>query len=163
MSLPATGAQRLAGVGIGWREELAGFVAGRDGLGFVEVVAEGIHLDRPLPAGLEELMRRGVPVVPHGVRLSLGSAGEPDPARVGHLAGLAERLGAPLVSEHVAFVRGGGLEAGHLLPVPGPARPWTRWPATSAWPRPSCPCPWPWSTWPPCWSGRRPSWTRPPS
>src|SRR5215204_6982037 len=25
---------------------------------------------------------------------------------------------APLVSEHVAFVRGGGLEAGHLLPVP---------------------------------------------
>jgi uncharacterized protein len=118
MSLPATGAQRLAGVGIGWREELAGFVAGRDGLGFVEVVAEGIHLDRPLPAGLEELMRRGVPVVPHGVRLSLGSAGEPDPARVGHLAGLAEQLQAPLVSEHVAFVRAGGLEAGHLLPVP---------------------------------------------
>ena len=57
-------------------------------------------------------------MVPHGVRLSLGSADEPDPARVGHLAGLAERLGAPLVSEHVAFVRGGGLEAGHLLPVP---------------------------------------------
>ena len=64
------------------------------------------------------LGRRGVPVVPHGVRLSLGSAGEPDPVRVGHLAGLAQRLGSPLVSEHVAFVRGGGLEAGHLLPVP---------------------------------------------
>ena len=111
-------ASPLAGVGIGWREELAGFVAGRDGLGFVEVVAESIHDDQPLPAGLEELARRGVPVVPHGVRLSLGSADEPDPARVGHLAGLAERLGAPLVSEHVAFVRGGGLEAGHLLPVP---------------------------------------------
>ena len=68
--------------------------------------------------GCEALRRRGVPVVPHGVRLSLGSADEPDPARVGHLAELAERLGAPLVSEHVAFVRGGGLEAGHLLPVP---------------------------------------------
>jgi uncharacterized protein len=108
----------LAGVGIGWREELAGFVGRRGGLGFVEVVAESVHDDQPLPAGLEELALRGVPVVPHGVRLSLGSAGEPDPARVGHLAGLAERLGAPLVSEHVAFVRGGGLEAGHLLPVP---------------------------------------------
>ena len=116
MTPPGTGP--LAGVGIGWREELAGFVGRRDGLGFVEVVAESIHDDQPLPAGLEELARRGVPVVPHGVRLSLGSAGEPDPARVGHLAGLAERLGAPLVSEHVAFVRGGGLEAGHLLPVP---------------------------------------------
>jgi uncharacterized protein (UPF0276 family) len=108
----------LAGVGIGWREELAGFVGRRERLGFVEVVAESLAADRPLPAGLEALRRRGVPVVPHGVRLSLGSAGEPDPCRVGHLARLAERLGAPLVSEHVAFVRGGGLEAGHLLPVP---------------------------------------------
>ena len=112
------GAAVPAGVGIGWREELAGFVRRRGGLGFVEVVAESIHDDQPLPAGLEELARRGVPVVPHGVRLSLGSAGEPDPGRVRHLAGLAERLEAPLVSEHVAFVRGGGLEAGHLLPVP---------------------------------------------
>ena len=108
----------LAGVGIGWRPELAGFVARRDRLGFAEVVAESLHDDRPLPAGLEALLARGVPVVPHGVRLSLGSAEEPDPARVVHLARLAERLGAPLVSEHVAFVRGGGLEAGHLLPVP---------------------------------------------
>ena len=108
----------LGGVGIGWREELAGFVGRRQGLGFVEVVAESLHADRPLPGGLEELRRRGVPVVPHGVRLSLGSADEPDPARVRHLAELAERLEAPLVSEHVAFVRGGGLEAGHLLPVP---------------------------------------------
>jgi uncharacterized protein len=108
----------LSGVGIGWRAELAGFVARRRGLGFVEVVAESLHADRPLPPGLAELRRRGVPVVPHGVRLSLGSAAEPDPARVGHLAGLAERLEAPLVSEHVAFVRGDGLEAGQLLPVP---------------------------------------------
>jgi hypothetical protein len=108
----------LTGVGIGWREELAGFVGRRDGLGFVEVVAESVHTDGPLPAGLEELRGRGVPVVPHGVRLSLGGAEVPDPGRVGHLARLAERLEAPLVSEHVAFVRGGGLEAGHLLPVP---------------------------------------------
>lgn len=34
------------------------------------------------------------------------------------LARLAERLQAPLVSEHIAFVRGGGRETGHLLPVP---------------------------------------------
>jgi uncharacterized protein len=70
----------LAGVGIGWREELAGFVGRRGGLGFVEVVAESIHDDRPLPAGLEELARRGVPVVPvvpHGVRLAATVAGPP--------------------------------------------------------------------------------------
>ena len=108
----------LTGVGIGWREELAGFVARRERLGFAEVVAESVHADRPLPDGLVALRDRGVPLVPHGVRLSLGSAEAPDPARVRHLAALAERLGSPLVSEHVAFVRGGGLEAGHLLPVP---------------------------------------------
>ena len=90
----------------------------RRGLGFAEVVAERFHDGEALPAGLARLRERGVPVVPHGVRLSLGSAAVPDPGRVGHLAGLAERLGSPLVSEHVAFVRGGGLEARHLLPVP---------------------------------------------
>jgi uncharacterized protein len=108
----------LAGVGIGWRPELAGFAARRGRLGFAEVVAESLHDGQPLPDGLAALGARGVPVVPHGVRLSLGSASEPDPARVTHLATLAQRLRSPLVSEHVAFVRGGGLEAGHLLPVP---------------------------------------------
>jgi uncharacterized protein len=116
-SQPSSAALVPLGVGIGWREELAGFIARRHDLGFVEVVAEGIHADQPLPAGLEELHRR-LPVIPHGVKLSLGGAEEPDPARVAHLATVADRLGASLVSEHVAFVRAGGLEAGHLLPVP---------------------------------------------
>ena len=61
-------------------------------------------------------MARGVPVIPHGVRLSLGGAEPVDPARVAHLAGLRRALDAPLVSEHIAFVRAGGREAGHLLP-----------------------------------------------
>jgi uncharacterized protein (UPF0276 family) len=30
---------------------------------------------------------------------------------------LAERLDAPMVSEHLAFVRAGGIEAGHLVPL----------------------------------------------
>jgi hypothetical protein len=54
-SRPASVALAPLGVGIGWREELAGFIARRHGLGFVEVVAEGVHPDRPLPGGLEEL------------------------------------------------------------------------------------------------------------
>jgi uncharacterized protein (UPF0276 family) len=37
---------------------------------------------------------------------------------VQHFASVAAALEAPLVSEHVAFVRAGGLEAGHRLPVP---------------------------------------------
>jgi uncharacterized protein (UPF0276 family) len=106
------------GLGMGWRRELAAVALRRPDLGFVEVVAESIPADRPLPLPLEAVRRRGVQVVPHGVRLSLGSACAPDPARLAALARLAERVDAPLVSEHIAFVRSGGVEAGHLLPVP---------------------------------------------
>ncbi|GGL95138.1 hypothetical protein GCM10012279_10720 [Micromonospora yangpuensis] len=107
-----------AGVGIGWRPEIAGFVADLPGLRFVEVAAESIPSTGPLPAALAELRGRGVTVVPHGVRLSLGGAEPVEAARVAHLARVAELTGAPLVSEHIAFVRAGGLEAGHLLPLP---------------------------------------------
>jgi uncharacterized protein len=106
------------GVGIGWRPEIAGFVAGLPGLRFTEVVAESVPAHGDLPPGLAELRDRGVAVVPHGVRLSLGGADPVEPARVQHLATVAVRLGAPLVSEHIAFVRAAGVEAGHLLPLP---------------------------------------------
>ncbi|WP_026212054.1 DUF692 domain-containing protein [Longispora albida] len=106
----------LGGLGLGWRPPIAGFVAGLPGLGFTEVIAESLPavLDGPLA----DLRDRGVPIVPHGVRLSLGGAEEVGARRVEHLARCAEWLRAPLVSEHIAFVRGGGMEAGHLLPVP---------------------------------------------
>ena len=106
------------GVGIGWRREIAGFVADLPGLRFTEVVAESVPGDGPVPEGLVGLRDRGVAIVPHGVRLSLGGAEPVEPARVAHLAHCARVLSAPLVSEHIAFVRAGGTEAGHLLPVP---------------------------------------------
>jgi hypothetical protein len=59
-----------------------------------------------------------VSAVVHGVSLSLGGAELPEPARLEAMAALARRVEAPLVSEHVAFVRAAGVEAGHLLPVP---------------------------------------------
>ena len=89
-----------------------------DQLGFVEVIAEGLAAAGPLPAPLAQLKARGVQVIPHGLRLSLGGADRPDRRRISHLAWVAELLDAPLVSEHVAFVRAGGTEAGHLMPVP---------------------------------------------
>ncbi|WP_231498224.1 DUF692 domain-containing protein [Pseudonocardia halophobica] len=114
----------VAGLGVGWRPEIAGVVARLPDLGFCEVIAESLdlrHPDRP-PAGpsrgVTDLRGRGIPVVPHGVRLGLGDAEGVDPGRVAHLAACARALDAPLVSEHVAFVRAAGREAGHLLPVP---------------------------------------------
>lgn len=89
----------------------------RPGLGFVELIAEDF-IDRSLPDTLEVLRQRGVQLIPHGISLSLGGAELPDPTRLAALGQLAVRVGAPLVSEHLSFVRAGGLESGHLLPLP---------------------------------------------
>jgi uncharacterized protein (UPF0276 family) len=104
------------GLGIGLRPELEGLVAGAD-LGFVEVVAENVDARRP-PAALLHARERGLEVIPHGIRLSLGGAQRPDHRTLDHLAILADALDSPLVSEHIAFVRAGGVEAGHVMPVP---------------------------------------------
>ncbi|MCZ4583668.1 DUF692 domain-containing protein [Rhodococcus opacus] len=106
------------GVGIGWRPEICGIIDRLDGLRFCEVIAESLPVRRRGIGVPDELRSLGVPVVPHGISLSLGGADGVEQHRIDHLARCADALGAPLVSEHVAFVRAGGLDAGHLLPVP---------------------------------------------
>ncbi|MFF7971032.1 DUF692 family multinuclear iron-containing protein [Streptomyces sp. NPDC007905] len=115
---------RRLGTGIGWRPEIADAVERMPGIDWVEVVAENVCPGH-LPESLLRLRERGVTVVPHGLSLGLGGAHRPDEDRLTALAERAEALGAPLVTEHIAFVRAGGaltasprLEAGHLLPVP---------------------------------------------
>ncbi|MEV0474668.1 DUF692 domain-containing protein [Streptomyces prunicolor] len=112
------------GTGIGWRPEIADAVERMPGIDWVEAVAENVCPGH-LPDSLIRLRERGVTVIPHGVSLGLGGADRPDEGRLTALAERVEALGAPLVTEHIAFVRAGGpltasplLEAGHLLPVP---------------------------------------------
>jgi hypothetical protein len=105
------------GIGIGWRADIDLTVARLPGVDWVEIVAENVSPGE-VPASLAALHARGVPVIPHGVALSLGGAEPLDQGRLAHLAALAERFSAPLVSEHIAFCRAGGIETGHLLPVP---------------------------------------------
>jgi uncharacterized protein (UPF0276 family) len=106
------------GLGIGWRPEIALMIDRRRDLGFVELLAEDFFSDERLPLPIGQLRERGVRIVPHGVGLSLGGAEPIDRGRLDALARLARRVDAPLVSEHIAFVRGGGIESGHLLPLP---------------------------------------------
>jgi uncharacterized protein len=106
------------GLGVGWRPELAWLIERRADLGFVEILAESCLSEKHIPAAVHVLRERHVQVVPHGISLSLGGADWPDLSRLSHLAQLAKALKAPLVSEHLAFVRAGGLESGHLLPLP---------------------------------------------
>jgi len=106
----------LHGASLGWRPETAWLIHRRKDLAFTEVVAENLCAGA-LPAPLAQLRRRGVTLIPHAVSLSLGSVEGYSRAALDHLARIAEQLESPLVSEHVAFVRAGGVEAGHLLPV----------------------------------------------
>jgi uncharacterized protein (UPF0276 family) len=108
----------LAGVALGWRPELAADVLrDPDSVDFLEVVADTCFAQPSAwkeARALAELM----PVVPHGVKLSLGSADGVDPARVRKLGALARELAAPAITEHVAMTRGGGREIGHLTALP---------------------------------------------
>ncbi|HEY6722422.1 MAG TPA: DUF692 domain-containing protein, partial [Polyangiaceae bacterium] len=106
----------FAGVSLGWRPETAWLIHRRKDLLFTEVVAENLCASA-LPTPLAQLKQRGVTLIPHGVSLSLGGVEGYSCAALDHLSRLAELLGAPCVSEHIAYVRAGGIEAGHLLPV----------------------------------------------
>ncbi|HWC38710.1 MAG TPA: DUF692 domain-containing protein, partial [Acidimicrobiales bacterium] len=107
----------LRGLGVGWRPELALAIDRRRDVSFIEVMAESID-PRRVPEALDNLRARGTEVVVHGVTLGLGDATPPARHRLDHLNRVAERLDATLISEHVAFVRAGHHEAGHLLPLP---------------------------------------------
>lgn len=115
---------RSLGTGIGWRPETDAVIERLPDIDWVEVVAENLCPGR-LPVGVRRLLDRGTVVIPHGVSLGLGGAERPDTGRLTALAERVRALDAPLVTEHIAFVRAGGpltgsprLEAGHLLPVP---------------------------------------------
>ncbi len=71
-----------------------------------------------MPQAIEKLKTRGVKIFLHGTSLSLGGAERISDARLAKFARIATVCGCELVSEHIAFVRGSGIESGHLLPVP---------------------------------------------
>jgi uncharacterized protein len=108
----------LAGVALGWRPELAvELLRSPESVDFLEVVADTCFAQ---PSAWREAraIAELKPVVPHGVKLSLGSADGIELARARKLGTLARELRAPAISEHVAFTRAGGREIGHLTPLP---------------------------------------------
>ena len=96
-----------------WRWEV---IRHRDALGAVECIPD----DVTGPAALRDLqlVQAAVPVLLHGIGLSLGSAEGLDPERLDRLAAVAAAVRPPWLSEHIAFTRAGGVEIGHLMPLP---------------------------------------------
>jgi hypothetical protein len=105
--------------GFGWRPELAaGILANIDQIDVVEVIADDhFHATRGVLRALQTLAAQ-VPVVLHGVSLGLASTVPVDDWRLDCMARLMAATGAEAWSEHLAFVRGGGIEIGHLAAPP---------------------------------------------
>ena len=105
--------------GLGWRPELAaGILSNLDRIDIVEVIADD-YFDAPKSKrrALKTLATQ-VPVALHGVTLGLASSIAADSKRLERTARLADEIQPEFWSEHLAFVRGGGLEIGHLAAPP---------------------------------------------
>lgn len=113
---PSAGRDRF---GLGWRRELAASLfAHLDRLDVVEVIADDwVNVPKSRARALRTLAAQ-VPVTLHGVGLGAASAGRIDPRRADALARLVNLVEPASWSEHLAFVRAGGHEIGHLAAPP---------------------------------------------
>ena len=106
-------------VGLGWRTELAaGIFAHRDRIDVVEVIAEDwFDAPRQKLSALRMLATQ-IPLQLHGTSAGLASAEKVEEKRLAKMARLVDFVQPECWSEHLAFVRAGGWEIGHLAAVP---------------------------------------------
>jgi len=106
-------------VGLGWRDVLAASIYTHlDSIDVVEVI-----LDDYFNASSRQLrslrsLGKEVPVIGHGVALGLASVSRVATSRVERLAKVIHAIEPQVWSEHLAFVRSGGYEIGHLAAPP---------------------------------------------
>jgi uncharacterized protein (UPF0276 family) len=106
-------------VGLGWRPELAaGIFEALDRIDVLEVIADDyVEAGRRRREALKHLARQ-VPVHLHGIGLGLAGAEEVSSRRLDLFARLVNCIEPEAWSEHLAFVRAGGIEIGHLAAPP---------------------------------------------
>jgi uncharacterized protein (UPF0276 family) len=106
-------------VGMGWRPHLAaGIFDALDRIDILEVIAEDYLDASRKQRQAVAIMARNVPLHIHGVGLGLAGAEEVSGKRLDRLARLINGVAPEAWSEHLAFVRAGGVEIGHLAAPP---------------------------------------------
>jgi hypothetical protein len=106
----------LAGVGLRFPHH-EHVLQARPGVPWLEVHAENYFGGGSARHTLESI-RHHYPLSLHGVGLSLGSAGDLDPAHLRRLADLVDMMQPGLVSEHLSWSVAGGRYLADLLPLP---------------------------------------------
>ena len=116
---PKRDIQNRLGVGIGFREQFrADLFLHRAEIDFLEIAADH-YLDANAQKKAElELLAQHFPLIPHGLNLSLGSAEGVDEEYLEKFAALVEKVQPAWFSDHICFTRSGGVDIGHLAPLP---------------------------------------------
>lgn len=106
-------------VGLGWRPDLAaGILSHLDHIDLLEVIADDFFDAPRREVRALQTLSSQIPVVLHGVGMGLASALPVAPKRLEKMARLVDQVRPHGWSEHLAFVRGGGFEIGHLAAAP---------------------------------------------
>src|SRR5688572_19835059 len=106
-------------VGLGWRRQLAtGILSNLDRIEIVEVIADDFFNARRNERRALRTLAAQTPVALHGVSLGLASSVAVETKRLDQMARLCAEIAPVSWSEHLAFVRGGGIEIGHLAAPP---------------------------------------------
>lgn len=106
-------------VGLGWRPDLAaGILSHLDQIDLLEVIADDFFDVPGREVRALQTLSSQIPVVLHGTGMGLASAAPVETKRLEKMARLVEQLQSHGWSEHLAFVRGGGIEIGHLAAAP---------------------------------------------
>ena len=105
-------------VGLGWRPELAaGILSNLDRIDVLEVIAEDFwESARNIRA--VKMLAAQKPIVLHGISLGLASTVPVERKRLDKMARLFDAVRPETWSEHLAFVRAGKVEIGHLAAPP---------------------------------------------
>ena len=107
------------GFGLGLRRtHYADFLEGDVPVDFVEVISENYMVEGGKPLRVLEEVRAKMPVIIHGVSMSIGSADGLDQAYLDRLKALEQRIDPLWVSDHLCWTRTSAHNSHDLLPLP---------------------------------------------
>ena len=109
----------FAGFGLGLRRpHYQDFLTGDVPVDFVEILSENYMVDGGPPLATLDQIRAKMPVIMHGVSMSIGSAEGLDADYLARLKNLAERVQPLWMSDHLCWTRTSAHNSHDLLPLP---------------------------------------------
>lgn len=105
--------------GLTWHPEMGpDILRAREAVDTLEVIPEVVRPTTSRSRNFLRVLAKEMPVSLHGVSLGLASTSSVDAWRLDDMARLVEDVQPESWSEHLAFVRAGGIELGHLAAPP---------------------------------------------